>query len=108
MEIISSNLIENLKYLIISSREKIVQSVNTTMVQTYWSIGKMLVEDEQKGEKRAKYGKQQLKHISQELTKEFGKGFETRNLRNMRQFYQTFPIWQSVNAKLSWSHWWWS
>ena len=104
MEIISNNLIENLKYLIISSREKIVQSVNTTMVQTYWNIGKTLVEDEQKGNTRATYGKQQLKQISLELTKEFGKGFDTRNLRNMRQFYQTFSIWQSVNAKLSWTH----
>jgi len=100
----NSNLIENLKHLIISSREKIVQTVNTTMVQTYWNIGKILIEHEQEGKARATYGKEQLKHISQELTKEFGKGFDTRNLRNMRQFYQKFPIWQSVNAKLSWTH----
>lgn len=104
MEITSNNLIENLKYLIITSRKSVVQSVNTIMVQTYWNIGKTLVEDEQKGNTRAEYGKQQLKHVSEELTKEFGKGFNTRNLRNMRQFYQTFPIWQSVNAKLSWTH----
>jgi len=103
-QIANNNLIESLKYIINSSRDKIVQSVNTTMVQTYWSIGKTLVEDEQQGKARAEYGKQQLKQISQELTKEFGKGFETRNLRNMRQFYSAFPIWQSVNAKLSWTH----
>ena len=104
MEIIDNKLIENLKSLIITSRKSVAHSVNTIMVQTYWNIGKTLVEDEQQGEKRAKYGKQQLKHVSEELTKEFGKGFNTRNLRNMRQFYQTFPIWQSVNAKLSWTH----
>ena len=104
MEITNNNLIENLKYLIVSSREKIVQAVNTTMVQTYWNIGKTLVEDEQQGEKRAKYGKQQLKHISQELTKEFGKGFDVSNLRNMRRFYIKFPIQETVSPKLSWSH----
>jgi predicted nuclease of restriction endonuclease-like (RecB) superfamily len=104
MEIINNKLIEDLKSLILSSREKIVQTVNTTMVQTYWNIGKMIVEDEQQGEERAKYGKQQLEHISQELTEEFGKWFDTSNLRKMRQFYKTFPIWDSVSLKLSWTH----
>ncbi len=104
MEIINSNLIENLKYLIVSSRGKIVQSVNTTMVQTYWNIGKTLVEDEQQGNARATYAKQQLKQISQELTKEFGKGFDVSNLQNMRRFYIAFPIQETLSPKLSWSH----
>lgn len=104
MDIINTNLIENLKSIIISSRVKIVQSVNTVMVQTYWNIGKSLVEDEQQGSTRAEYGKQQLNQISKVLTKEFGKGFDSRNLRNMRQFYLTFPIWNSVSTKLSWTH----
>lgn len=64
MEIIDNKLIENLKSLIITSRKSVVHSVNTIMVQTYWNIGKTLVEDEQQGEKRAKYGKQQLKGSS--------------------------------------------
>ncbi len=97
-------IIEDLKALIHSSKAQLLQSVNTVMVQTYWHIGKMIVEDEQKGESRAEYGKQQLQHISQELTKEFGKGFDARNLRNMRQFYLTFSIWNAVSAKLSWTH----
>ncbi len=103
-EIINTNLINELKTIINQAKTKVVTTINTTMVQTYWQIGKMLVEDEQKGEKRAKYGKQQLEHISKVLTDEFGKGFDTRNLRNMRQFYLTFPIWNSVSAKLSWTH----
>lgn len=103
-QLIESTLIENLKNLIHSSRIKIVQSVNTIMVQTYWNIGKMIVEEEQNGKQRADYGKKQLEQISKALTGEFGKGFDSRNLRNMRQFYLVFPIWQSVNAKLSWTH----
>ena len=102
--ITNNQIIEDIKNLLINSRQTLQQSVNTVMVQTYWQIGKMIVEDEQNGDKRASYGKQQLLNISNALTKEFGKGFDTRNLRNMRQFYTTFPIWQSVNAKLSWTH----
>ncbi|MEA2072333.1 MAG: PDDEXK nuclease domain-containing protein [Campylobacterota bacterium] len=104
LETTNNQLIENLKSIIISSRVKVVQSVNTVMVQTYWNIGKSLVEDEQQGNTRAEYGKQQLNQISKVLTKEFGKGFDTRNLRNMRQFYLTFAIWNSVSTKLSWTH----
>jgi len=74
------------------------------MVQTYWNIGRLIVEDEQQGKERAEYGKKQLEQIAETLTGEFGKGFNVRNLRNMRQFYNTFPIWQSVNAELSWTH----
>lgn len=102
--ILNKDLIQNIRNLLITSRNQVVQTVNSVMVQTYWNIGKIIVEDEQKGETRAEYGKKQLEIISQTLTEEFGKGFDTRNLRNMRQFYITFPIWQSVNAKLSWTH----
>lgn len=104
MEITNRNLIENLKHLILSSRAKMVQTVNSTMVQTYWNIGKILIEHEQEGKARATYGKEQLKHISQVLTKEFGKGFDVSNLRNMRRFYSAFPIQETLSPKLSWSH----
>ncbi|MGM0519834.1 MAG: PDDEXK nuclease domain-containing protein [Campylobacterota bacterium] len=97
-------IVEELKVLIHASKVQVVQSVNTIMVQTYWQIGKTIVEDEQKGQTRAEYGKEQLKQISKELTKEFGKGFDSRNLRNMRQFYLTFPKWNAVSTKLSWTH----
>jgi len=103
-KLIQSNIIEDLKNLINSSRVQILQSVNTIMVQTYWQIGKMIVEDEQNGELRAEYGKKQLEQISQALTQEFGKGLDVSNLRKMRQFYQTFPIQDSVSLKLSWTH----
>jgi predicted nuclease of restriction endonuclease-like (RecB) superfamily len=74
------------------------------MVQTYWSIGRLIVEDEFKGKERAEYGKRQLETIAKSLTEEFGKGFDARNLRKMRQFYQSFSKWDSVSTELSWTH----
>lgn len=103
-KITNINLIEELKTLIQTSRTTIIQTVNTTMVQTYWSIGKTIVEDEQSGNARATYGKKQLEFISKELTQEFGKGFDSTNLRKMRQFYLNFPIRETLSLELSWSH----
>lgn len=102
--IINNQLIKDIKNLLLISKTKLQQSINSTMVQTYWHIGRMIVEDEQKGQNRAKYGTKQLEIISKSLTDDFGKGFDARNLRNMRQFYTTFPIWDSVSTKLSWTH----
>ena len=101
---IDNKIIEDIRELLITSRGQLQQSINSVMVQTYWQIGKMIVEDEQQGKNRAEYGKQQLKYISTKLIEEFGKGFDSRNLRNMRQFYVVFPIWHSVSTKLSWTH----
>ena len=103
-EIVNTLLLEEITTLLHTSRQYLQQTINSTMVQTYWNIGRLIVEDEQSGSHRAEYGKKQLAAISKRLTQEFGKGFDARNLRNMRQFYTTFPIWQSVNAKLSWTH----
>ena len=85
-------------------RAQVRQSVNSAMVQSYWQIGRLIVEDEQQGESRAAYGKQQLQHLSQALTARLGKGFDVTNLRNMRSFYQAFPIRETVSLELSWSH----
>jgi len=76
------------------------------MTQTYFDIGKRIVEEEQRGKSRADYGKNLLKNLSQELTKEFGRGFSVANLKNMRQFYLTFENRQTVSSefKLSYSH----
>jgi len=76
------------------------------MTQTYWQIGKRIVEQEQDGNSRAIYGKALIKNLSIELTKEFGSGYSVRNLENMRRFYIAFPKSETVSAKfkLSWSH----
>jgi len=97
-------LLSEIKNLLLNSRKQLTCSVNATMVQTYWSIGRLIVEDEFKGKERAEYGKRQLETIAKSLTEEFGKGFDARNLRKMRQFYQSFSKWDSVSTELSWTH----
>jgi len=74
------------------------------MVHTYWQVGRLIVEQEQQGSERAAYGKQVLKQLSTVLTAEFGKGFDSSNLRNMRSFYLIFPKYDAVRHTLSWTH----
>ena len=76
--------------LIEIARKKVVTTVNLTMVHTYFEIGRMIVEDEQQGKKRAAYGKAVLKDLSFRLTEKFGKGFSVENLDRMRFFYKTY------------------
>lgn len=71
---------------------------------TYWNIGRIIVEYEQQNQIRADYGKQTLRELSKELTREFGKGFSRSNLQNMRAFYLAYEKCQTVSGKLSWSH----
>jgi predicted nuclease of restriction endonuclease-like (RecB) superfamily len=70
----------------------------------YWKIGHLIVEDEQHGNAKAQYGKAVLKNLAQQLTIEFGNGFDESNLRNIRQFYLAFPIRDAVRHELSWTH----
>ena len=78
-------LLTNIRNLLIQGRKNTVQAVNSIMVQTYWEIGRLIVEDEQHGDNRAKFGKRVLQTLSAELTKEFGKGFDTSNLQFVTQ-----------------------
>lgn len=104
--------------LLQSARNKVIRTVNQTMVMTYFEIGRMIVEEEQEGKERADYGKQILKELSDVLTKEFGKGFSVDNLENMRRFYLVYGKSETLsrnseraisetsfrNFGLSWSH----
>ena len=99
-----SSLADAIAAQIEQARGQLRQTVNSVMVQSYWNIGRLIVEDEQQGESRAVYGKQQLQQLSQQLTERLGKGFDVGNLRNMRQFYQTFSIRDAVRSELSWTH----
>ena len=85
-----------------------MSAVNTAMVYTYYEIGRMIVEDEQQGEERAKYGKAVLKELSIRLTNKFGKGFSVENLENMRRFYLIYSNSETLSRNLaftlSWSH----
>ena len=106
-EVINENVInntfDNIKELVISSRNKVYQTVNTEMLNLYWNIGKIIMKI-QHGDERASYGDMVLDKLSHRLTDEFGKGFSSRNLRTMRKFYLMYPIWKTVSSKLSWSH----
>ena len=98
-----NSIFDNIKELVISSRNKVYSAVNTEMLSLYWNIGKAIMEIQQ-GDERANYGDAVLDRLSEKLTDEFGKGFSSRNLRTMRKFYLIYPIWQTVSSKLSWSH----
>ena len=97
-------LLTAIRTVLNQARTQLQNTINHTMVHTYWQVGHLIVEHEQKGKIRANYGQQQIKILSEQLRQEFGKGFNERNLRNMRSFYLLYPIWQTVSAKLSWSH----
>jgi predicted nuclease of restriction endonuclease-like (RecB) superfamily len=99
--------IVEIKKLLSEARQRAYSAINSAMVEAYWNIGKRIVEEEQSGNDRAEYGKEIIKNIASELTKEFGKGFSKRTIWEIRQFYFTFPDWQIVrtlSAQLSWSH----
>jgi predicted nuclease of restriction endonuclease-like (RecB) superfamily len=86
--------------LLKEARKSVVRTINKTMVLTYFEIGRIIVEEEQKGKIRAEYGKELLKGLSDKLTAEFGKGFSITNLKQMRQFYLTYSISDTVLEKI--------
>lgn len=100
----SSPMIGEIKKLLENARANVAQQVNTELLNTYWQIGRIIVEYEQRNELRAEYGKQTLKELSKILTAEFGKGFSRSNLQNMRAFYLAYQKCQSLTGKLSWTH----
>ena len=100
----TSTLISEIKTILATARQKAATAVNSAMVEAYWLIGKRIVEEEQHGKERAGYGQFLLKELSQKLLVDVGKGFDERELRRIRQFYQCFPIWDAVSPELSWSH----
>lgn len=103
-DLVPGTLYQAIAEVIAQARQQVRQAVNQHMVQAYWHIGRLIVEQEQQGQERAEYGKQQLKLLSERLQGEFGKGFDASNLRNMRRFYLAFPIRETVSLELSWSH----
>jgi predicted nuclease of restriction endonuclease-like (RecB) superfamily len=101
---IENDLYNAISQVLISARQNAYKAVNFAMVQAYWNIGRLIVEDEQNGEKRAEYGKKVLDDLAKRLTADFGKGFTTTNLKYMRSFYIAFPIRHALRAELSWTH----
>ena len=100
----SSPLFAEIRQILINARKTAYKAVNFAMVTAYWNIGRLIVEDEQQGNTRAEYGKAVLADLSVRLTEEFGKGFDERELRRIRQFYLMFPKWDALRPELTWTH----
>lgn len=100
----NQELYSSIAKIIIDAKTQVYRSSNTILLKMYWEIGKLIIEDEQNGELRAEYGKSVLKNLAAEISLEFGKGFNERNLNNMRAFFMAFPIWNAVRTELSWTH----
>ncbi len=88
----NNNYIAEIKQIIAEAKTQVYSVVNSTMVKAYWLIGKRIVKEEQEGKERADYGKEIIKTVSSELSKEFGRGFSITNIKYFRQFYQIFPF----------------
>lgn len=95
---------EQIGALLAEGRRRAAQSVNTVLVQTYWQIGRHIVEFEQGGSNKAAYGAELINRLAKDLTLEYGKGFSRSNLFQIRQFYLCFPKVQTLSGQLSWSH----
>lgn len=101
-----TSLYNKIASILEESRKFVATTVNSAMVQTYFEIGRLIVEEEQHGNIRAEYGKETLKKLSEKLTTNYGKGFSQRNLEQMRQFYLVYStkIPQTPSAKFSLSY----
>lgn len=97
-------IFHRIKVVLTQARAQAWQAVNTAMVSSYWEIGRIIVEEEQKGQSRAEYGKRLLDVLSERLTSEFGKGVDRTNVAKMRSFYLSYPIVDALRLQLSWTH----
>src|SRR5690606_15530144 len=98
------NLVQQILTTYEEGRKKAIQAVSSQSVRTYWEIGQYIVEFEQGGANRAKYGKALLERLSIDLSALHGQGFSRSNLNHMRAFYIKYPICETLSHKLSWSH----
>jgi predicted nuclease of restriction endonuclease-like (RecB) superfamily len=97
-------LLSDIGKTIASARQHAIRVINTELVKANWEIGRHIVEYEQRGQERAEYGSDLLARLSKDLQHRYGKGFGRRNILDMRRFYLVYQKWQTVSAKLSWSH----
>ncbi len=103
----SGTLLQDLRDIILKGRAMAYAAAGAVLLDTYWNLGRRIVEEEQNGSKRAEYGTQSLESLAIKLMEEFGKGFDARRLRSYRQFYLYFPkveIWHSRVPNLTWTH----
>lgn len=99
-----NDLIDKIRSIVIDSRKNVARSINRGLLKTYWTIGKHIIEFEQKGKIKADYGKQLLLRLSKSLTIQLGRGSSRSNLNYMRLLYLRYPKCETLSHKLSWSH----
>jgi len=103
----NASFYDSIRTILKEARRQAYAQLNSVMVEAYWKIGQRIVEEEQHGQARAGYGQELIGELSRRLGEEFGKGFSVANLRNFRQFYQTFPELgkrYALRSELSWTH----
>ena len=101
------SLYQDVCHIIEQGRERAYNAVSQQMVETYWNIGRRIVEEEQQGKERAEYGEQIIEKLSKQFTFRNGRGFGPRYLRSFRKFYQvvdSYEIWKSRFPNLTWTH----
>lgn len=99
MNLSNNSFYQDIKQLLQDARNRVYQTINITMTETYFEIGKRIVLEEQNGKERAEYGSALLKNLSRELSKDFGDGFSVDNLKNMRRFYLCFQKSETLSHK---------
>ena len=100
----SNKMIQEITNLVEEVKSNLANEINKSIIYVYWNIGRIIVSNENEFNNRLEYGKEILKGLSDELTKYLGKGYSISNLKYMRIFYKTYPNFDKLNEKLSWSH----
>ena len=103
----TSTFVNDIKRIIEQGKQQAYRAVGAAMIDTYWHIGKRIVDEEQHGQKRADYGSQLIDFLSNQLSKDYGDSYSPRYLRSFRKFYTIFPdydIWKSRFPNLTWTH----
>lgn len=100
----ANRLYDDISKILTENRKQAYVAVNQSMVQAYWQIERIIIEEEQSGKLRSDYGKKVLQRLSDKLTEEYGKGFSVRTLQQMKKFYAVFPIANALRSQLTWTH----
>ena len=100
----NNKMIKEITNLVNDVKCNLVNEINKSVIYVYWNIGRIIVSNENENNNRLEYGKEVLKGLSNELTKYLGKGYSITNLKYMRTFYRSYPNYNEISEKLSWSH----
>lgn len=100
----NNKMIKEITNLVNDVKCNLANEINKSVIYVYWNIGRIIVSNENENNNRLEYGKEVLKGLSNELTKYLGKGYSITNLKYMRTFYRSYPNYNEISEKLSWSH----